>query len=61
MWICSLLDIKDGVLRVHRSLVLRGLTNQALLVGKGDKRGGSVATLLVGNLKKLVSSPCTCR
>ena len=57
----SLLDVEDGVGGVHGSVVLRGLTNQALLVGKGDKGGGSVATLLVGNLMKSVSSPCTSR
>lgn len=44
-----LLDVKDSVPRVHSSLVLRGLANQTLLVGKGDERGSGVATLLVGN------------
>lgn len=45
----DLLDVKDSILRIHGSLVLRGLTNQALLVGKRDEGGSSVATLLVGN------------
>lgn len=44
-----LLDIEDSVLRVHGSLVLRGLANQTLLVGEGDERRGGVATLLVGD------------
>ena len=34
---------------VHGSLVLGGLTNQPLLVGEGDERGGGEATLLVGD------------
>lgn len=43
------LDVEDGVLRVHSSLVLGGLTDQTLLVGERDEGGGSVATLIVGN------------
>lgn len=43
------LDIEDGVLGVHSSLVLGGLTDQTLLVGEGHKGGGSVATLVVGD------------
>ena len=43
------LDIEDGVLRVHGSLVLGGLTDEALLAGERDERGGSEATLLVGD------------
>ena len=53
----SLLDIEDRVSRVHGSLVLRRLTNQTLFVGERNKRGGSVATLLVGNYIESVSSP----
>ena len=45
---CSL-DIEDGVLWVHGSLVLSGLTNQTLLSSEGDERRGGEATLLVGN------------
>lgn len=44
-----LLDIEDGVLRVHSSLVLRSLTDQALLIGERDEGGSSVATLVIGN------------
>ena len=43
------LDVENGVLRVHSSLVLGGLTDQTLLVGERDEGGGSVATLVVGN------------
>ena len=43
------LDIKDGVDRVHGGLVLGRLTNEALLLGEGDERGGGEATLLVGD------------
>jgi hypothetical protein len=43
------LDIEDGVGRVHGGLVLGGITNQTLLVGERDERGGGVATLIVGN------------
>ena len=45
----SSLDIEDGVSGVHRSLVLSRLTDQTLLVGEGDERWCSEATLLVGN------------
>lgn len=44
-----LLDVKDRVLGVHSSLVLRGLTDQTLLVGEGHERRRCVTTLLVGN------------
>lgn len=45
----GLLDIEDGVDGVHGGLVLGGLTDQTLLLVEGDVRGGSEATLLVGN------------
>lgn len=45
----NVLDIENGVSRVHSSLVLGSLTNQALLLVEGDIRRGSKATLLVGN------------
>jgi hypothetical protein len=48
------LDIEDGVLWVHGSLVLGRLTNQTLLAGEGDERGSGEATLLVGNCRRLV-------
>jgi hypothetical protein len=43
------LGIEDGVDGVHGSVVLSGLTNQTLLVGEGDERGGGERTLLVGD------------
>lgn len=43
------LDVEDGVLGVHGSLVLSGLTDETLLVGERDKGGGSVTTLVVGD------------
>ena len=43
------LGIEDGVAGVHGSIVLSGLTDQTLLVGEGDERGGGERTLLVGN------------
>ena len=43
------LDVEDGVLRVHGSLVLGSLTDQTLLVGERNERGSSIATLVVGN------------
>ena len=45
----NVLDIEDGVSGVHGGLVLGSLTNQTLLLVEGDVRGGSEATLLVGN------------
>lgn len=44
-----LLDVEDGVARVHGGLVLGGLADEALLIGEGDERGGGEATLLVGD------------
>ena len=46
------LDVEDGVLRVHSSLVLGGLTDETLLAGERDERGSGEATLLVGNCKQ---------
>lgn len=48
---CSL-DIEDGVLGVHGSLVLSGLTDQTLLSSEGNERRSGEATLLVGNCAK---------
>ena len=45
----NLLDVEDGVLRVHSSLVLGRLTDQTLLAGEGHERGSGEATLLVGD------------
>lgn len=43
------LDVEDGVLRVHSSLVLGGLTDQTLLLGERNEGGSGEATLVVGN------------
>lgn len=45
----DVLDIEDGVLWVHSSLVLGRLTDQTLLAREGDEGGGGEGTLLVGN------------
>jgi len=45
----GVLDIENGVGRVHGSLILRRLANETLLGGEGHKRGRSVAALLVGD------------
>lgn len=45
----NVLDVEDGVAGVHGRLVLGRLTDQTLLLGEGDERGGGEATLLVGN------------
>lgn len=47
----DILDIEDGVLGVHGSLVLGGLTDKTLLVGERDEGRGGEASLLVGNCK----------
>ena len=47
------LDIEDGVLWVHSSLVLGGLTDETLLGGEGDERWGGEASLLVGDCEAL--------
>jgi hypothetical protein len=43
------LDVEDGVLWVHSSLVLGRLTDQTLLARERNERRGGEATLLVGN------------
>ena len=45
----SVLDIEDGVSRVHSSLILGRFTDQTLLVGERDEGWCGEATLLVGN------------
>jgi hypothetical protein len=53
-----ILDIEDGVLGVHGSLVLGGLTDKTLLVGERDEGRGGEASLLVGNCKSsIVNQP----
>ena len=44
-----LLDVEDGVARVHGGLVLGGLADEALLIGEGNERRSGEATLLVGD------------
>lgn len=39
-----LLDVEDGVVRVRGGLVLRGITDEALLVGEGDVGGSDTVT-----------------
>jgi NAD-specific glutamate dehydrogenase len=41
------LDIVDGVVWVSRGLVLGGVSDQSLLIGKGDIRGGDTISLVV--------------
>lgn len=43
------LSVKDGVLGVHGSLILGGITNQTLVVREGDVGGGGAVALFVGN------------
>ena len=43
------LDIEDGVLRVHRGLVLRSLADQALFGREGNEGWSGERALLVGN------------
>jgi hypothetical protein len=50
----DVLDIEDGVLWVHSSLVLGRLTNKTLLARERDEGGGGEATLLVGNYTRTV-------
>jgi len=50
----DVLDIEDGVLRVHSSLVLGRLTDQALLARERDEGGGGEGTLLVGDYTVIV-------
>lgn len=45
----ALLDVEDGVRRVHGGLVLGGLANQPLVLSERDERGRGEATLLVGD------------
>jgi hypothetical protein len=54
----DILDIKDGVLGVHGSLVLGCLTDKTLLVGERDEGRGGEASLLVGNCRSsIVNNP----
>jgi hypothetical protein len=50
------LGVEDSILRVHRDLILGGITNETLSVGKGDKGwGGSVALVVGNNLNSVIS------
>lgn len=50
----DILDIEDGVLGVHGSLVLGGLTDKTLLVGERDEGRGGEASLLIGNCRSSI-------
>lgn len=43
------LGIEDGVVGVHGDLVLRGVSDETLRVGKGDIRGCCSVSLVVGD------------
>jgi hypothetical protein len=43
------LGVEDGVLRVHRGLVLGGVADHALRLREGDERRGGAVTLVVGD------------
>ena len=43
------LGVEDGVVGVHRDLVLGGIANQPLAVGERDIGGCCAVTLVVGN------------
>lgn len=45
------LDVKDGVSWIHSGLVLCGLTDETLLIGKRDEGRCGEATLLVGDCR----------
>ena len=53
------LRVKDGVVGVHRDLVLGGISDQTLVVGEGDIRRGGSVTLVVGNDFNTVVLPDT--
>ncbi|SPQ20609.1 c73ff6cb-8731-470e-9cf7-86bd75ccbeed [Thermothielavioides terrestris] len=56
------LGIENGVVGVHGDLVLRGIADKALGVGKGDERRGRAVTLVVGDdfatAKNIMSASC---
>ena len=53
------LSVEDGVVGVHRDLVLRGITDQPLGVGEGDIGGCCPVTLVVGNDLNTIVLPYT--
>ncbi len=48
------LGVEDGVLGVSGNLILCRVTNESLILGKGDIRWGGVVTLFVGDDLDLV-------
>ena len=44
---------------VHRDLILRGIADEALVVGEGDIRGGGTVTLVVGDDLNTIVLPDT--
>ena len=53
------LCIENGVVGVHRDLVLGSIADQTLVVGEGDIRGSGSVTLVVGNDFNTVVLPDT--
>lgn len=54
----NILGVEDGVGGVQRSLVLGGITDEALLLGEGNERRSNTVTLLVGNCGETVLVCC---
>ena len=48
------LDIEDGISRVHGRLVLGRFTNEPFLVREGDEGGRGEASLLIGDCEARV-------
>ena len=53
------LRVKDGVVGVHRDLVLRGIADQPLGVGEGDVGWSCAVTLVVGDDLNTIVLPDT--
>lgn len=59
MTICTQRYVYVRVVRVHGDLVLRGVTDETLVVGERDIRWGSPVTLVVGDDLDTVILPDT--
>lgn len=53
------LCVEDGVVRVHRDLVLRGIANETLGLGEGDVGWCCAVTLVVGDDLNTIILPDT--